>query len=212
MYRQLLKCCKPAGRVNSAYYSFIRWSFLSNVISSAQNVLGSHSMLSVISEAPSELAVTLNYIGKDLIGQCCSLYYMNRSAKQVDQEIRPSLKKNAHIQNAASLLECATPLVPNYVFLPLAGLANVMKNVSFVGLGSINAIVIQRGGTANIGQLYTKITIVNTIASTVGSLVGLGLAAAVPDHGMRLLTIIPILAAIRSYTLFKSIHGFENEK
>ena len=58
----------PRGKVHKNYGRYVGWSCLSNMIISTESVLSTHSMLSVIGQASSELTFSVNYIGKDIVG------------------------------------------------------------------------------------------------------------------------------------------------
>ena len=43
-------------------------------------------MLSVVGKASTELTLSINFIGKDLIGQLGALTYMNKMSKKADKD------------------------------------------------------------------------------------------------------------------------------
>jgi hypothetical protein len=86
-------------------------------------------------------------------------------------------------------------------------LGNIGKNISFTGFGAINARIIQKLAVDNnIGEIYSRLTVINTIGSSIGMCIGLGLVAKIPDHTMRM-GLIPILGAARVYTFNKSVES-----
>ena len=104
-------------------------------------------------------------------------------------------------------MECSTPLLPLYTFMPIAGLANIGKNISFTGIGAINARVIQKlAQDNNIGEIYAKISILNTLGSTLGMIMGLFIASQIPCHSHRL-CLMPVLTLLRVYTYRKALKG-----
>lgn len=197
----------PRGKVHKNYGRYVGWSCLSNMIISTESVLSTHSMLSVIGQASSELTFSVNYIGKDIVGQLGGLYYMNKMGQKADKEPSEFIKYSMVLQQSAVIMECVTPLLPLGVFIPIAGVANVTKNISFTGFGAVNAKIIQKlAEEDNMGEIYSKVSVLNTIGSTVGMGIGLLIASKVPDHTMRL-GLIPILAGLRIYTYNKAIDG-----
>ena len=195
----------PSGKVHSQYNKFILWSSISNTIGSIQGVLSTHSMLSVVGNASNELTISINYIGKDIAGQLGGLWYINKIGKRVDTQSKQITNINLGINEISILLECLTPFLPIYTFIPIAGLANVGKNISFTGLGAINAKIIQKlAKDNNIGEIYSKITMINTLGSSIGMGIGLALSGLIPDHSTRL-CLMPILSILRIYTYKKSI-------
>ena len=197
----------PVGKYNPKYTKYIGWSFISNTIASTQHALSVHNMLLAIDSDTTEIARTMNYIGKDIIGQIGSLGYMAKMAKKADQ--KPTRFLNyAHVAQQSSYLAiCSTPLLSSEYFLLLAGSANIMSNISFAGFGAINAKCISNlAEDNNIGEIYAKITIINTLGSSLGMLIGLFITSLYPDNNCRML-FIPILGILRVYTFNKAIEG-----
>jgi len=163
-------------------------------------------MLSVVGKESTEFAISYNYIGKELFGQIGGLWYMYRMGKHADTSPVKFTNRAMIAQQIAIGLECATPLLPSSLFLPVASAATIGTNISMTGMGVINTKVIQKMGGKNIGELYAKITTINTIASTIGMGLGLLIIAKVPDHTVRL-GIIPFITGMRIYTFRKSLLG-----
>ena len=199
----------PRGKVHPNYLKFIGWNFVSNVIISTESVLSTHSMLSVVSgpQVSNELTMSVNYIGKDIIGQIGGLFILNTISHKadIDNESKHFIYLYTICQQSATFLECATPLLPLYSFIPIAGLANIGKNIGFTGFGSINAKIINKlAQDNNIGEIYIKATSINTFGSTIGMLLGLFIAAKIPDHTARM-GIMPILCFLRVYSYNKAV-------
>jgi len=195
----------PSGKVNQKYLSFISWSSISNLIMSIENVLATHSTLSVLGKSSTELTLSTNFIGKDIIGQIGSLLYMNRMAKNADKDPKKFIKYSMIIQQSSVFLESTTPLLPIQMFIPIAGVSNIMMNISFTGCGAINAKIIPLlAEDNNIGEIYAKLTIINTISSSIGMGLGLCIIGFIPEHEKRIF-ILPILSVLRIYTYNKSI-------
>jgi len=192
----------------SKYMRYAGWSFVSNIAISAQSVLSTHSMLSVIGKSSSDIIASYNYVGKDIIGQSFGLWYMNRMGKEADSNPLKFVYKSMALQQSAIIIESVTPMLNPSKFLFIAGLSNTAKNISFVGFGAVNAKVIQKIASPNkIGETYSHITMINTIGSTIGMGLGLLIAAKIPSHTLRLYTAVPILGLIRYYTYKQSIKG-----
>ena len=197
----------PHGKVNKNYGKYVAWSFFSNIIISIESVLSTHSMLSIVGQASSELTLSVNYIGKDIIGQLGGLYYMNRMGQKADIDSKKFIKYSMAFQQCSIFMECVTPLLPIYTFIPVAGLANVGKNIAFTGIGAVNAKIISKlSEDNNIGEIYAKIAVLNTLGSTIGMSIGLIITANLPDHTMRL-CLMPFLTIIRIYSYNKAIDG-----
>jgi glutamate N-acetyltransferase/amino-acid N-acetyltransferase len=162
-------------------------------------------MLSVVGQASTELTLSVNYIGKDILGQIGGLYYINKMGQKADKDPQKFIKYSIGFQQAAVFMECATPMLPLYTFIPLAGLANVGKNIAATGIGAVNAKIINKlADSDNVGEIYAKISVINTLGSTIGMGLGLVLAAHIPDHTTRL-GLMPFLTMIRIYSYNKAI-------
>lgn len=197
----------PHGKVHKNYGRYVGWSCFSNFIISIESVLSTHSMLSVVGQSSSELTLSVNYIGKDIVGQLGGLWYMNKMGQKADKEPSKFIKYSMISQQIPVFMECATPLLPLGIFIPVAGVANIGKNIAATGLGAVNAKIIQKlARENNIGEIYAKISVLNTLGSTIGMGLGLVIAAYIPDHIMRL-SLMPILTGIRVYSYQKAING-----
>ena len=197
----------PRGKVHNNYSKYVGWSCFSNIIISIESVLATHSMLSVIGQSSTELNISVNYIGKDIIGQLGGLYYMNKMGQKADIDSKKFINYSMCFQQCSIFMECITPLFPIYTFIPVAGIANIGKNIAFTGIGAVNAKIINKlAEDNNIGEIYAKITVLNTLGSTIGMGIGLIIAAKLPDHTMRL-CLMPFLTAIRIYSYNKAIEG-----
>ena len=164
-------------------------------------------MLSVLGKASTELTLSVNFIGKDLIGQLGALTYMNKMGQKADRDPKKFIKYSMILQQSSVFLESFTPLLPMGVFIPVAGLSNIMMNISFTGFGAMNAKIIPKlAEDNNIGEIYSKLSVINTMGSSLGMGLGLGVAALIPDHSVRL-GVLPILALIRIYSYNKCVYG-----
>lgn len=193
----------PSGKFHHQYTKYIFWSSLSNMIISIESVLSTHSILSAVSTDNTELLRTANYIGKDIIGQIGSLYYISKHGQNADKNPKKFLLYSNIIQQSSFMANCITPIFPSY-FLYIAGLSNIAMNISFTSFGAVNARCILTLSTENnIGETYAKINIINTIGSSIGMIFGLYFTLLFPDHDSRLL-LIPILGVLRIYTYSKA--------
>lgn len=195
----------PSGKIHPKYTQYVGWSFVSNVLVSAESAMSTHSMLNAIDNCPDELR-TANYIGKDIIGQIGGLAYMAKMGKESDKNPHRFLFYSNILQQFAYTSLCATPMVSAH-FLPIAGVSNIFINISFIGFGAINAKCIQELGIdGNIGEIYAKISVFNTLGSSIGLLLGLSIIATIPDHSARMF-IIPFLAFGRVIAFNKAVSG-----
>ena len=200
MFRKLFF---QSGKCHPKYTNYIKWSFTSNVLLSTEYALATHSMLHAIN-TDSETMRTFNYIGKDIIGQMGGLMYMSKMGDKADKEPVKFLQYSNGIEQVGLIATCSTPLLSNY-FLPIAGISNIFSNLSFIGYGAINAKCIQSMAIDNnIGELYSKITMINMLGSSVGLILGVGITILIPDHTTRL-GLVPLLGIARVYTFNRAV-------
>lgn len=207
MYRKFKidKLLLPLGKQNPLYTKYVGWSFVSNIFVSTQTAIVTDNMLYAINYE-SESIRSINYIGKDIIGQIGSLIFLSKIGNQPDKNSKSFLLYSNVIQQSSLLCISLTPLVPVY-FLPIAGVSNILSNLSFTGFGAINAKCIEKLSIDNnIGELYSKITIINTIGSSIGLLLGLGINIMIPEHQERAL-LIPLLGLMKVYAYNKAIEN-----
>lgn len=82
---------------------------------------------------------------------------------------------------------------------------NILSNLSSICFGAVNAKCISKLAIDNnIMELYSKITIVNTIGSSIGIILGITLNILIPDD-MERSVLIPILGFLKIYTFSKAI-------
>lgn len=196
----------PKGLLHFSYKNYIIWSNISNFLESTQMVLSTHSMLSTINIDNNILNISYNYIGKDIIGQIGSLYIINKYSQLIDKNSKKIVKYNLSLQQICYFLEASTPLASINHFIYIASLCNVGKNISFSNLGSVNAKIINSLSIdkTNIGEIYAKINVLNTLSSSMGMCFGLLIMKLIPCHLSRL-GLIPVLGILRIKSFNKSL-------
>ena len=203
MLNRLNKLIYPGGKPNARYLNYVGWSFVSTVCVSVQMTMSTHSMLDAVGSSDDR---TGNYIGKDILGQLGGLMYMSKMAEHVDREPSKFILFSGLVQQTSIILMSSTPLFEPHYFLPVAGLSNAMSNVSFTGYGAINAKCVQEMSDNNIGEMYAKITVINTMASSIGMALGVVVCMYIPDHAVRT-SLLPIIGACRIYSYNKAVEG-----
>lgn len=186
---------------------YLKWSAINNFTTSISSVISTNSMLHSINiPNPSyESIITLNYVGKDIIGQFGSLLYSWKKGKNSDVEPLKHIIYGGIFLQTSFFIENLTPLITNSSYiLPILGFSNIIKNISFISIGSVNIQNIQKISKGhNIGEIYSKISSINTIASTFGMVIGIVIIHFVPSHTIRTLFILPFLSIINIYSLQK---------
>jgi hypothetical protein len=187
----------------SSFTRFSNWLAASTVASSCQSVLSTEAMLSVLLGTEAQ---TWNYVGRDVLGQLGGLLVLSGLTKQSDKHPTPFLWFSHAFQQASMGLLMYTPSLAPGWFLPVAAVANLCANVSFVGYGSINAKCIQKLSAEknNVGELYSKLTIHQTLGSTAGLSLGMLLNEHWPwDSGMLFLG----LGIVRVYCCNRAVRN-----
>jgi hypothetical protein len=205
MYKSFLrKIFLPKGEVTKDYVKFIGWSFVSTALVSVQTAMSTHSMLDVVGDSSSR---SLNYIGKDIIGQIGGLYYMANVGQKSDKDPVKFLFYSNVVQQTSYMIMSATPMFSPDLFLPLAGVSNTMSNISFIGYGAINAKCIRSlASDGNTGEIYSKITTMNTMASSLGLTAGVAICLFIPEPELRT-ALLPFIGIARVYAFNKAIDG-----
>lgn len=93
------------------------------------------------------MAAAINWVLKDGIGQFGGVLYASLFGTQFDEDPKRQRFIATVTLQAATLLEVLTPLVPA-LFLPLASLSNVGKNVSILANSATRAQMHQRWALA----------------------------------------------------------------
>jgi hypothetical protein len=180
------------------YINYVKWSFLSNFLVSIESAISTDAMINVVSNTDDNFRM-LNYLGKDILGQAGSVLYMSKIANKSDKTPEKFLVYADIMQQFSFVTMCSTHYINGSYFLLLASSSNMMSNISFTSYGAINAKCIQNISSNNIGEIYSKLTTVNTIASTLGLSTGIFICSVVPDYYTRSL-FIPVLGIGRIIT------------
>jgi hypothetical protein len=188
--------------------SYFLYSSIFNWSTSSISVISTNSMLtSIVGSSPSNTAlITTSYISKDIIGQAGGLVYSWKTGKKADKDPMNYILKGVFLQHLSFYMENCSGLIQstNYI-IPFLGLCSILKNVSFISIGAVNARNIQKlsKDQNNIGELYSQIASINTLSSTAGMITGLGIVRFIPDYTVRTIVVMPLLTGISLYTAKK---------
>jgi len=193
----------PAGypqSVKDGYGTYALLQFAGFACSSAGGVLSTRVLLTAVgvgdaSAAP--LAAAANWAVKDGLGMLGGVAFASIWSGALDARPRRWRLRSSVALDAAALVELAAlPAFPQY-FVPIAGLANVAKNISYLAASASRAAIHRalsnRQGAANLGDLTAK----SGSQTIVASLVGLGLGVGVSNAcGGDVTTVWPAWAAL----------------
>ena len=187
-----------SGSVPLNYFDYTRWSIAAAVASSAAMVLSTQSLLYAIGLGAGSIptAAALNWVLKDGLGQLGGVLFASLVNNRFDSDPKRWRVVAAVALDGAVFLQALTPLAPA-LFLPVAALANVGMNVSWLAASASRAGIHlsfsnSRTGT-NIADITAKAGSQTTFASTMGMACGVIIS---PFVGSSPELIIPTLVSI----------------
>jgi len=175
---------------------------------SMSSVLTTHNMLSSITVPSALTSITITYVGKDILGQIGGLVYSWKSGKLADKFPVKHVTKASILQQGSFFMENMAPIFHmenEQLLIPYFGLTNILKNISFISMGAVNVKNLQKiSEEKNLGELYSKITSILTLSSSLGMLSGITLITLVPSYTVRTFVIMPVLNILNVYTCRKA--------
>ncbi|KAH7315292.1 hypothetical protein KP509_21G043400 [Ceratopteris richardii] len=170
-------CVVPEGypeSVSSSYTPYMHWRALKYFFGGAMRVFTTSSLLHAvgISKGASSSAVAANWVIKDGAGRIGKMLFA-RHGKRFDCDVKQLRFMSDLLMEFGAAVELATPAVP-CLFLPLACLANVVKNIGAVTSISTRAPIYKAFACGdNIGDVTAKGECISNIADLLGT--GLGI-------------------------------------
>ena len=160
---------------NSAYRSYLRWSFTTNVLYSIENVICYQGFMSTMNFQENNSIMI--YYGKDIVGQIGSLWYIYNYSSKMDTHSSRMLVKSLVFQQM-SLVCIYNSMIDLYLigYIPMiiSGIGSFLSNISFVGYGAVSTrYMVSIVDQNSIGEAYSITTVVNTLASSIGTIIGL---------------------------------------
>ena len=204
---------KVNGIVSPKFKRYIIYNCLSNIVCGIETTMSTYSMYTAsgfVSEKEIDIySILSNMIMKDSIGQIAFIPVipiMTSLSKYGDLKPLKFLGINIGIFEISTLIEHSTPLVSSYLFIPVAGIANIGKIIGLTGLSSFNIGMINKISKDNIIEMSSKISISSTITFGIGSMIGLSIIKLIPNYEIRLGMIIP-LSILRYWLIKQSVKG-----
>jgi hypothetical protein len=193
---------------------FLKWNFIATVAGSANSALATTRILSSLIPSNSAFIIAYNYIGRDIIGQLGGLLFVSKHANKMDRDGYNYGKNSSKLMQVSTIMEVGGSFLPPSLLLPCFGLANIGKNVAWIGTGSINAKCLmnlskisQKDGLVNISEMYAKVSVINTMASTIGLSLGIGLSKLDMVFPFSSLIMSPFFSLVSYYSYKKAIKG-----
>lgn len=170
----------------SSFHRFLFWNTSLTFFSSCSSVLGTDSLLLALGKGSGFSNATYNFIGKDIIGQLGGLCVSFLQRKQTDRKPSMQGSQSLFLQQSSIVTEMVLPFLPASSFLWVAGGANVMKNISWIGTGAFVNQLMYSFVKGNVGELYTLVSVCNTLSSSVGLGVGTFMLKYFPSVSLKL--------------------------
>lgn len=193
--------------VAPSYASYASWTFAGMLFSSAGGVLSTQSLLYAIGVGAGAvpLAAALNWVLKDGLGQLGGVLSAALINNRFDSDPKRWRFLSALAQDASTLLEILTPLMPG-AFLPLAAVANVGKNVSWLSASATRAgIHSSLAIHGNLADVTGKAGSQTIAASTLGMLLGVVLSPAIGSDPRHILIAFMFCSAAHLTCVFTAL-------
>lgn len=143
--RQTFMPAQYPASVAPPFLRYCQWQFVQMAAGSASGVLSMQALLFAagLGAGAIPMAAAVNWVLKDGIGQLGGVLYAAVFGAQFDEDPKRQRFRATATLQLATLLEVVTPLVPA-LFLPLASLANIGKNVAILTISATRAQMHQR--------------------------------------------------------------------
>ncbi|KAG6530172.1 hypothetical protein ZIOFF_012394 [Zingiber officinale] len=159
--------------VTPSYVPYMRWRALKHFFGGAMGVFTTRTLLNSVGVSKNTAAsgaVAINWILKDGAGRVGKMLY-SRQGKKFDYDLKQLRFAGDLLMELGAGVELATAAVPQ-LFLPLACVANVLKNVAAVTSTSTRTPIYKAYAKGeNIGDVTAKGECVANIADLVKSVV-----------------------------------------
>lgn len=183
--------------VEKGYLQYSGYQFSGYLFSTAGSVLSTQSLLYALGlgDGSIPLAVTLNWIIKDGLGQFGGVLFASFVNNQFDQNPKRWRMISSIALDMSSFLELLTPLAPKY-FLLLASLANIGKNISYLS-ASASRVAIHKSFTMheNLADVTAKTGSQTILSSLLGTSLGIYISTLV-NHSYPLTSAAFLLCSV----------------
>jgi hypothetical protein len=195
--------------VSPSYLSYAGLTSLALLFSSINGVLSTQSLLYAVGLGAGSipLAGALNWVIKDGLGQMGGVLYAALVHNRFDADPKRWRFLSAVAQDASTLLEILTPSVPA-LFLPLAAVANVGKNISWMSASATRAGIHQALALkGNLADVTGKAASQTMAASTAGTMLGVLLSPVVGTQPLALLAAFAALSAAHLSLMYLALRS-----
>ncbi|GAB9470587.1 putative mitochondrial protein [Globisporangium polare] len=193
--------------VSKDYFPYAQWYFVGSIASAASGVLSMQSLLYAIGLGAGSIptAAAVNWVLKDGLGQFGGVMFASLVNNRYDADPKRWRTASAVALDVAVLMEILTPLVPAY-FLPMASLANVAKNISWLSAsatraGFHNSFAMKE----NLADITAKAGSQSIASSIFGTGLGIGLSTLTGASTVNVLAAFGVLSAVHIFSIYKSL-------
>ena len=187
MFRNLFKSVEQQ--------KFAKISLICNVFSGLENSLSTNCLFDAMMLDP-VTGIASTYLARDAVSNISSLYVLNRWSDKIDSKPHKSLIHSQIFHQIAVMSDISTLFINSSLIIPVSGVGNVGRSISWITIGSLNAKKIQDLAPDNIGEMYSKTAMVNTIGQSIGTILGLVVIKIFPDKHVQI-GLIPFISIIR---------------
>ena len=194
--------------VGKGYEAYIKGQCVGILFSSACGVLSTQSLLYAMGLGIEALPVasTLNWVIKDGIGQFGGVLFASLVNNKFDGDPKRWRLLASISMDCASFIELLTPLVPS-LFLPLASIANIGKNISYLAASASRAAIHKSFAIhENLADVTAKSGSQSILASMTGTTIGIMLASMIGNDYSALITVFSILSSIHLISTYISLN------
>ncbi|KAI3638232.1 hypothetical protein MIR68_003843 [Amoeboaphelidium protococcarum] len=196
------------------YLNYAKWSFLGSICGTMSGVLSTQALLSALgmgSGTSVAVSATLNWVIKDGLGLLGGVMYTSLASGRFDSDPKRYRFGSAVLLQASMLCELMTPLVPQ-LFLPLASLSNIGKNISWLVLSGTRAQMHQSFCQRdNLGDVTAKSGSQATAAALLGTGLGVIASATLGNSLPVSLSMYVPLGLVNLYSIYKSNYVVETK-
>ncbi|KAL2919735.1 hypothetical protein HK105_200650 [Polyrhizophydium stewartii] len=196
-----------SSSVTPDYLPYTLWHLANSVTGTVAGTLSMQALLQALGLGAGTaigLAATTNWIIKDGFGLLGGVLFAGFMGNRFDASPKYyRFLANLCIQ-ASNLMELLTPMVP-HLFLPMASLSNIGKNIGFLAASATRASM-HRGFTRtdNLGDITAKAGAQATAAGLVGTGIGIVLSWAIGTDPHTLLAAFVPLSLLNLFAAYKS--------
>lgn len=190
---------------NKLHMRFFGRCLLYNVVAGFETSITTSCIFSAMSSNGSE-GIIVNYLAKDIISNISSLYVIGKYSSDTDKNPYKSLIYSQLFNQISVVSEALSVKVSSEAVVPLLGFCSAGRCVSYITSGALTAKCIQKLSPDNIGEMYAKAAIINTMGNSVGTILGLIFITKFQDKNIQI-SILPFVSFLRFITLRRIYNG-----